>query len=210
MTILENYELIGGHVGRQVSVVVAAKGRTDAEIKEVYRAGGKLFGENTVQKGAERFDFYHLLNVNVHMLGHLQSNKVKEAVRVFDCIETIDSIELAKKVDEEAGEIGKQILILLQVNISNDSNKFGFKAEDVEQAVVEIQKLKNCILVGLMTITSMENNREDYKAMKQLYDKVSIKHKYYLSMGMSDSYKIAVEEGSNMIRIGTAIFGPRQ
>jgi len=209
MTILENYERIAKEV-RPATLVVVGKGRPIEELKKAYHGGARFFGESKVQEGVDKFTFYQQIAAEVHMIGHLQSNKVKEAVRVFDCIQSVDSIELAKRIDAISGEFEKKILIMLQVNISNDPDKFGFKVDELENAINQIQVLPNCILVGLMTITSRENNREDFKKMKQLYDNCSIKDKYYLSMGMSDSYKVAIEEGSNMVRVGTAIFGPRK
>lgn len=148
--------------------------------------------------------------IEKHFIGHLQTNKVKDVVAAFDAIETIDSAKLLQTVSTVASEQGKTTLIFLQVNISNDPAKYGFKLEDLEEAVTLARSLPGIGLVGLMTITakqSPEQTRANFRQMKQLQLQYQLPE---LSMGMSDDWKIAEEEGATIVRLGTALFGERK
>ncbi len=154
-----------------------------------------------------------------HLIGHLQKNKVKKAVRLFDMIQTLDSIELAQLLDKECKRIGKIMPVLIEINIAKESAKAGIFPDDLDNLVKEILPLENLKVMGLMTMgPSVEHPhqlRPYFREIKKLFD--GIKEEYpalsdfkYLSMGMSSSFKVAIEEGANMIRLGTVIFGPRE
>jgi PLP dependent protein len=195
-----------------VILVAATKNRSISEIKEAVSAGVTIIGENYVQEAEEKRD--SLGGVEVHLIGHLQRNKTKKAVKIFDCIQTIDSVKIASEVDKRCGEIGKKLDVMIEVNVGGEVNKSGCKVEDVEEIIKVIVTLSNLRLVGLMTMAPyFEDNeavRPYFKQMKQIFDRLQKKHDLkWLSMGMSHSYKIAIEEGANMVRIGSGIFGKR-
>jgi len=186
-----------------VTLIAVTKGVKEYRIKEAAKWGVKHIGESYVQEAEDKFP-YIKRTVKWHMIGHLQRNKVKNAVRIFDVIQSVDSIKLAKKIDKEAGKQEKIIDILLQVNISGD--KHGFEPEDVLKAVREVRGLKYINLTGLMAIGGIENPELSFKKMHNLFRKSGLKH---LSMGMSNDYELAVKHGANIVRIGTRIFGRR-
>lgn len=167
-----------------------------------------LIGESRWQEAKEKLP--HLPpSIEKHFIGHLQTNKVKEVVAAFDAIESIDSEKILTAVAQAAATQGKQVTIFLQVNVSNDPDKYGFKVEQIEQAVQQARTLSAVQLIGLMTITARESTeavRQDYRRMKQLQQRWQLPE---LSMGMSQDWSIAVEEGATIIRLGRALFGDR-
>ncbi len=196
-----------------VELVAAAKSRSIEEILEAIEAGVKIVGENYTQEAEEKFSVIGS-KVKWHFIGHLQKNKVKKAVRIFDMIETIDSVEIASSIDKACAEIKKVMPVLIEVNSGKELNKSGALPEDVESLIKDLLGFKNIKLSGLMTMGPMLKNPEDYRPYfretKKLFDKIkSTLDIKYLSMGMSDSYRIAIQEGANLVRIGTAIFGVR-
>lgn len=222
MNIKENYQRLKREIPEDVSIIVACKGRTKEEIEEVIDAGAENLGENYVQE-AERV--YEALGEKArklrwHMIGHLQKNKINKALRIFDVIQTIDSKEIAIALNERAERIGKTVPVYIEINIGNEKTKSGVKAEYdiVENLAKEISQLKYLHLEGLMTMgLALENSealRPYFRKTKEIFYKIkalslpNVDMKY-LSMGMSGSYKIAIEEGSNMVRLGAAIFGER-
>lgn len=212
MSIRDNITKIRKELPLHVSLVAATKTRSISEIKEALKAGIKIIGENYVQEAEERLVLKN--QVKIHCIGHLQKNKIKKAVEIFDMIETVDSIETAKEIDKRCDAQKKIMPILIEVNIGKEQNKFGCMPKDVEKLAEEIKYLPNLELKGLMTMAPFfddpEKDRPYFKDMKIIFDR--LKDKYglsILSMGMSDSYKVAVEEGANMVRIGTKIFGKR-
>ena len=198
-----------------VKLVAAAKGRTAQEVLEAIEAGAEIIGENYVQEG-ERL--YQIIGEKVewHFIGHLQKNKVKRAVTVFDMIETVDSVEIAKEIDKRCGQIGKVMPVLIEINSGEEEQKFGVHPEYAEELIKEISGLQNVKVVGLMTMGprfgNPENSRPYFVKMREVFEKVrrlnlpNVEMKY-LSMGMTNSYKVAIEEGANIVRIGTMIFG---
>jgi len=198
-----------------VKLVVAAKGRTFQEVFEAIEAGAEIIGENYVQEG-ERL--YQIIGEKVewHFIGHLQKNKVKRAVTVFDMIETVDSVEIAKEIDKRCGQIGKVMPVLIEINSGEEEQKFGVHPEYAEELIKEISGLQNVKVVGLMTMGprfgNPENSRPYFVKMREVFEKIrrlnlpNVEMKY-LSMGMTNSYKVAIEEGANIVRIGTMIFG---
>jgi pyridoxal phosphate enzyme (YggS family) len=153
------------------------------------------------------------------MIGHLQRNKAKKAVKVFDMIETVDSMKLAREIDKSCQKIGKVMSVLIEINSGEESQKAGVMPEDAIPLIQEMSILKNIRIVGLMTMGPFSGNPEDARPYFQKTRKVFERLKdmnlpdvemKYLSMGMSNSYKVALEEGANMVRIGTKIFGERE
>jgi hypothetical protein len=160
-------------------------------------------GENRIQEAEQKFLKLNR-NFEKHFVGHLQSNKVKKAIHLFDCIQSVDSLKIAKKINQYAPE---NYPIMLQVNISNDPSKYGFQSEKISKIIPEILKLENINLIGLMTIGEQTKQKKYFRHFKKLFDECQKIHPIkYLSMGMSKDYEIAIEEGSNMIRLGRILF----
>ena len=215
--IKQNVNQILSELPSGVQLVAAAKTRQPDEILQAIEAGVKIVGENYVQE-AERA--YELVGNRAkwHFVGHLQRNKAKKAVRLFDMIETIDSIDIAREIDKRCAQIGKIMPVLIEVNSGREKQKSGVFPEGVEQLVGEISDLPSIRVMGLMTIGPDVDNPEDLRpyfvATRKILEKVkqlglpNVEMKY-LSMGMTDSYKIAMEEGANIVRLGTKIFGER-
>lgn len=199
------------HLTNETTLVAVSKTRSNEEILKAYNLGIRDFGENYVQELIEKMDKLPE-DIKWHMIGHLQTNKVKDIVkRNIYLIESVDSIKLAKEINKEALKNNKKINILIEVNITDDPNKSGCKKEDLKTIINEVNKLSNVNLKGLMTLATKTNDvdiiKNDFKKMKQLKDEYNLS---LLSMGMSNDYKIAISEGSNIIRIGTKIFGERK
>jgi len=200
-----------------VILVAAAKKRTPEEVKSAIDAGVKIIGYNYVQE-AEQMYRHVGDSVQWHLIGHLQSNKAKRAVQIFDMIETIDSLKIAEAVDCHCAEMGKVMPVLIEINSGHESSKTGVLPDDAEGLIREISSLAHLRIQGLMTMGPRfgdpEDSRPYFKKTKVLFDylrqagipKVEMK---YLSMGMSNSYQVAIEEGANIVRIGTKLFGER-
>jgi len=200
-----------------VLIVAASKTRTPEEVQVAINKGVKIVGYNYVQE-AEKI--YQVIGNQVkwHLIGHLQQNKVKKAVRLFDMIETIDSVKLAEFVNAQCVLENKIMPVLIEINSGKESNKTGVLPEDVGGLILKINNLMNLRIQGLMTMGPRFGDPEDarpyFKATKKAFDKLkkldipNVEMKY-LSMGMSNSYKIAIEEGANIVRIGTKLFGER-
>lgn len=216
--IKQNVAQILAELPKGVELVAAAKTREPAEILQAIEAGVKIIGENYVQE-AERA--YQVIGNRVkwHFIGRLQRNKVKKAVRLFDMIETVDSVEIAREIDKRCGQIGKIMPVLIEINSGREEQKAGVFPEEAEQLVREISTLPNIRVKGLMTMGPRFGNPEDsrpyFAETKKIFDKLKKLNlpnveMRYLSMGMTNSYKIALEEGANIVRIGSKIFGERE
>ena len=195
----------------KTTLVAVSKTKSNEEIMKAYNMGVKSFGENYVQELVAKMDTLPS-DIKWHMIGHLQTNKVKElAKRNIYLIESVDSVKLAKEINKEAIKNNKTINILIEVNIVNDTNKTGCSIDNLDNLINEIKNLTNIKLLGLMAIGP---NTEDEKLIRKYFHEMKVlKDKYnleLLSMGMSGDYKIAIEEGANIIRIGTKIFGKRE
>lgn len=193
-----------------VTLVAATKGKTVEEITKAISAGITIIGENYVQEAAEKHNKL-AGKAALHLIGHLQRNKVKKAVEIFDMIQTVDSLPLAQKINEECKKIHKNIPVLIEVNIAGEKNKTGCAPEEVEKLAASISKHTHLRLKGLMALgpalTDAEELRPHFKKMKIMFDKLQKEYNIsVLSMGMSESYKIALEEGATMVRIGKGIF----
>ena len=218
MTINENVRKILEELPEGVELVGAAKGRTAREIVEAIDGGLKIVGENYLQEALRVYEDVDR-DVQWHFIGHLQRNKVKKAVKLFDMIQSLDSFELAKEIDKRARAIGKVMPVLIEVNSGREKQKFGVMPEDVEELARKVSTLPNIKVMGLMTMGPRFGDPEDsrpyfretrriFERLKQL-DIPNVEMRY-LSMGMSNSYRVALEEGANIVRIGTKIFGERK
>lgn len=223
MSIRENYQRIRAEVPDHVTIVLAAKTRTVEEVTEAIEAGATHIGENYVQEGESMYAALgdRVREVEWHLIGALQKNKINKALAMFDLFQTVDSLEKAEAIDTRAARIGKVLPVYIEVNIGSEDSKAGMppEYEAIEQLVRDIAALEHLRLEGIMTMgvfsTDPEESRPYFRQAKKIFDQlssldipnVSLKT---LSMGMSDSYEVAIEEGSNMIRLGTVVFGARQ
>lgn len=202
---------------KKVSLIVVTKNRSIAEIKEVLNAGHYLLGENRVQELKEKYDQLPP-EVEWHLIGHLQKNKVKYITEKVKLIHSLEKYSLAKEINKRMEPLQKPMNCLVQVNIAEEESKFGLKKEDVIPFMQEISLLPWLKIKGLMTIApEVENPEEVRPVFKEMYDLFTTLQKGeipgvemdILSMGMTNDFKVAIEEGANMVRIGSAIFGPR-
>jgi len=216
--IIQNVKKILLEIPSGVTLLAACKSRTAEEINAAIEGGIKVIGENYLQ---ETLKVYPLVRKGVewHFIGHLQRNKVKKIVKIFDVIETLDDLKIAEEIDKRCAQIEKTMPVLIEVNSAKEPRKAGVFPEEVEDFILEVSKFKNIKVSGLMTMGPLVSNIEEirpfFKLTKTLFDSLKTKNienveMRYLSMGMSDSYKIAIDEGANIIRVGTKIFGPRK
>lgn len=206
-----------GRKREEVTLVAVSKTKPIEMLQEAYEAGSRYFGENKVQ---ELVDKYEVMPKDIHwqMIGHLQRNKVKYIVDKVDMIHSVDSIRLAEEIDKEAAKKGVIVNILLEVNMAKEDTKFGLMPEDVMNFVSEIVRFENIRVQGLMTIApyvdNPEENRKYFANLKKLSVDIAKKrvnnvNMSVLSMGMTNDFEVAIEEGATMVRVGTAIFGRR-
>jgi len=205
---------------RSITIVAVSKGRTPEEIKEVIEAGIHDIGENKVQEALTKYSGirdtgYGLRDIQWHMVGHLQTNKVKQAVKIFDLIQSVDNLHLAEEIDKQAARINKIQDVLIEVKTSPEATKFGVNPEAAGELIKEITQLPNVRIKGLMTIALLVDNpdkaRPFFKQLRELRDNIiALPVTRYplpvLSMGMTDDYEVAIEEGADMVRLGRAIF----
>jgi pyridoxal phosphate enzyme (YggS family) len=223
--ISDNYRKLRDSTKDDVTIVVATKARNVNEITEVIEAGAEHIGENYVYpEASEKYEELGDLAIKVkwHLIGHLQSNKINKAIPIFDLIQTVDSIEKAIEIDKRVENAGKIFVpVLLEINSGKEKTKTGFMPviTAIKKSLTQMEDLKNIEIRGLMTMGPAEGNPENArkyftltrKIFEKLKDVNTINSKMeILSMGMSNSYKVAIEEGSNMVRIGSLIFGERQ
>jgi len=205
-----------------VKLIAVTKAVDIEAIKEAIDAGLRVFGENRVQEAQKKIQDLRFMiqnsSIQWHLIGHLQKNKAKYAVQLFDLIHSVDSIELAEELNKHAEKIGKIQRVLVQVKLSKEETKHGVSEEDLMQLLEKIKKLNNLKLEGLMTMPPFFDNLEDarpyFRRLREIRDDInSLRITPYalreLSMGMSNDFEVAIEEGSTMVRIGTAIFGER-
>ena len=206
-----------GRNPEDVTLIAVSKTKPVSDIEQIYAAGIREFGENKVQ---EMNDKQKVLpgDINWHMIGHLQRNKVKYIVDNVAMIHSVDSVRLAEEISKEAVKKNVTVDILVEVNVAKEESKFGLYTEDVRQFVEQISKLPGINIKGLMTsapfVDNPEDNRQYFKKLKDLSVDINAKnidnvHMDFLSMGMTNDYVVAVEEGATHVRVGTAIFGHR-
>ena len=211
------YAETAGKTEQDVLLVAVTKTRTADEINGAIDAGITDIGENKVQEVVDKFD--HVKPVRWHLIGHLQTNKVKYIIDKVCMIHSVDSMKLAKEIDKRAGQHGLTMDILIQVNAAQEESKFGITTDDTKQLVLDIlEECPNIRIRGLMHIAPAADDPNDvrqyFSQVKELYEECGkIEHPHldfkYLSMGMSHDFGVAIEEGSNLIRVGTSIFGER-
>lgn len=215
--ITQNIKRIRAELPEGVDLVAAVKTRTPDEIMEAVQAGVTLLGENYVQEAEKAREITGTL-AEWHFIGHLQKNKVKKAVGIFDMIETVDSVQLAALIDRHSREAGKVMSVLIEVNSGREPQKSGVLPEDVEKLIREISVLENIRVQGLMTMGPAAGNPEDsrpyFRETKRVFESIRRLNlpgveMNYLSMGMTNSFRVAIEEGANVVRLGSIIFGER-
>jgi len=213
----QNVNQILSELPEWVQLVAAAKTRQPEEILEAVGAGIKIVGENYVQEAEKAYEVIGE-KVKWHFIGHLQKNKVKKAVRIFDMIETVDAIDIAREIDKRCAQISKIMPVLIEVNSAREKQKSGVFPEGVESLIREMATLPNLRVTGLMTMGPDSGNHEDLRPCfvetRMIFEKIKKLNlpdieMRYLSMGMTNSYKIALEEGANIVRLGSKIFGER-
>jgi pyridoxal phosphate enzyme (YggS family) len=216
-SITESVDSILKTIPTDVILLAAAKTRSLEEVEEVIRAGVTHIGYNYVQ---EALPIIQAIDSRAtwHMIGHLQRNKAKLAVQHFDMIETIDSWRLAKAVERHCANVGKTMPVLIEINSGREANKTGVMPESVDALVERMSALEHVRVEGLMTMGPRfgdpEDSRPYFKTTREAFERLAARNlpnvsMQYLSMGMSNSYHIAIEEGANIIRIGTVLFGER-
>ncbi len=210
-----------------IKLVAVSKKKPVSDIRKAIGSGINIIGENRISEAEKKYlelkELFEKNNVEFHFIGHLQSNKAKTAVEIFDMIQTVDRLKIAKKINKYAKEIGKKQDVLIEINIGKEAQKYGIGPEKTKQFIEKIKDFENINIRGLMCIPPYKEDPIPYfKKMSTLYDEIKgvwgknplskkeQKNFNILSMGMSSDYKLAVEHGSNMVRIGTKIFGARE
>lgn len=200
-----------------VKLIVVTKTIGVDRIREAVDAGALILGENRVQEAKEKIEKLGPI-ASWHLIGHLQTNKAKYAVKLFYLIHSVDSLDLAKEIDKQAAKIGKVQDVLIEVSISGEASKAGVASENAAALIKDASKLKNISIKGLMTIPPFSDSPEDsrpyFKKLRELSESVARENipgvsMKELSMGMSGDFEVAIEEGATMVRVGTAIFGKR-
>jgi pyridoxal phosphate enzyme (YggS family) len=215
--IADNIKSLYREIPEGVEIVAAAKGRSPHEIKEAVEAGIRIIGQNYVQEAEESFRIIGR-GIRWHFIGHLQTNKVKKAVAIFDMIETVDSFSLAEEIARRSGSAGRIMTVLIEINSGREPQKSGVPPEEAEDLVRRISGLQNIRVRGLMTMGPYAGDPEEarpyFVETKAVFERLKEQNipnaeMVHLSMGMTNSYRVAIEEGANIVRIGTKIFGSR-
>lgn len=221
MSIAQNIQEIRKNIPANVSLVCVSKFHPENAILEAYNCGERIFGESRVQELLAKQTKLPA-DIQWHFIGHLQSNKIKLILPTVSLIHGVDSFNLLKEINSRALKAGRVVSCLLQVHIAREETKFGFSMEEIRQMLSgnEFGSLENVQINGLMGMATLTDDKEqiraEFRTLRQLYDE--LKREYFqnnenfceLSMGMSDDYQIAIDEGSTMVRIGSSIFGMRE
>ena len=213
--IKERIEDLYNELSEDINIVAVSKTKTIEDIMNAYNCGQRLFGENRVQELTDKFNNLPK-DIKWNMIGHLQSNKVKYIAPFIDLIHSLDSLRLAKEIDKQGENNDRIINCLIQIKISKEESKYGVSVDDFDQFYKNIDDLKYINVVGLMGMASFTNDEKiiinEFRLISSLYNKLKLVNKNfkYLSIGMSNDYKLAINEGGNMIRIGSRIFGERE
>lgn len=212
MPIASNLKATQNSLPKEVTLVAVSKTKPNTAILEAYQAGQRIFGENKVQELAQKAEELPK-DIAWHMIGHLQTNKVKFIAPFVSLIHGVDSLKLLKEINKRAEQNNRIIDCLLQVHIATESSKFGFGMEEVESALNQAEEFKNIRITGLMGMATFTDDTQqvsqEFKSLKTVFDSIKNEHITTLSMGMSGDFKLAIEQGSTMIRVGSAIFGHR-
>ncbi len=229
MSIKENYDGIlkrieatckkTGRNPKDIKVIAVSKTVDSERAKNAIEAGVEHLGENRVQELVKKYEELEVIDVKWHMIGHLQKNKVKYIIDKVELIHSVESLSLAEEINKRAEKNDLVANVLIELNIGEEESKFGISEDHVYDFIKSMEDFENIKVLGLMTVAPFCEDPEDvrwvFKKMKNIYDKVSTMNfknteMKYLSMGMTNDFEIAIEEGSNIIRIGTAIFGARK
>jgi pyridoxal phosphate enzyme (YggS family) len=214
MSIEKQISIINKEIKEQAELIAVSKTRSIEDINEAYNQGQKKFGENRVQEIVDKFNKLPK-DIEWHMIGHLQKNKVKYISEFISLIHSLDRLSLANEIDKNGKKHDKSIDCLIQIKISKEESKFGLNIDELDSFYNELKNFKNINIVGLMGMATYTDDKElinnEFKKMKKLFEKMksidsNIK---ILSIGMSDDYSLAIKNGSNMIRVGSKIFGKR-
>ena len=216
MSIKDSLIKIKESLPSHVQLVAVSKTKPIADIEEAYAAGQRVFGENKIQEMTEKQEVLPK-DIEWHMIGHIQRNKVKYMAAYVALIHGVDSLKLLKEINKQAKKHNRVIPCLLQVHIAEEDTKFGFEGNELNELISsnDLEALTNIKIVGLMGMATFTENeqqiRKEFQQLKSLFEKIkpTFPHLLHLSMGMSGDYKIAIEEGSTMIRVGSSIFGSR-
>jgi len=204
-----------GRKESEITLVAVTKGVESDRILKAMNCGIKEIGENRIQEAESKFSLIPR-EVRRHLVGHLQTNKVKKALELFDMIQSIDSLKLAREINHRGGE--KKVPLLVEVNTSGEATKTGIQPQETLDFLQQLAELENLIILGLMTVGPLTDDqaviRNSFRTLRNLFEQAACFNipnckMEYLSMGMSSDFEIAIQEGANLLRIGTAIFGPR-
>ena len=215
-----------GRSPEDITLVAVSKGHPPEAVVEAYRLGVRDFGENRVEEAEPKIAAVREMltargeaaDIRWHLIGHIQSRKAKRAVWPYVLVHSVDRLKIARRLDRFAGDVGRILPVLLEVNVSGEATKFGFSPQEVLDVAGEILALPNLRIEGLMTmapfVADPEEVRPVFAALRQLRDELAARYPeadwHHLSMGMTNDFEVAIEEGATIVRIGTAIFGPRE
>ena len=212
MGIAEKLKTIQKNLKNEVVLVAVSKTKSNTDILQAYNSGHRIFGENKVQELIQKQEELPK-DIQWHMIGHLQSNKVKYIAPFISLIHGVDSLKLLEEINKRAEQNKRIIDCLLQIHIATESSKFGFKINEIKDALIAVQKFKNINIKGLMGMATFTNDRtqikKEFSSLEMVFNQIKTPQINTLSIGMSGDYQIAIENGSTMIRIGSAIFGAR-
>jgi pyridoxal phosphate enzyme (YggS family) len=214
MSVKNQISIINDEIKDKAELIAVSKTRSIEEIIEAYDQGQKKFGENRVNELAEK---YHNLpkDIEWHMIGHLQKNKVKYISKFISLIHSLDRLSLAKEIDKNAKKENRSIDCLIQIKISNDESKYGLNPKLLDSFYIDLKQFENINIVGLMAMATFTKDQnlidQEFREMESLFKKMKTIYPNFkiLSIGMSDDYLLAISNGSNMIRVGSKIFGKR-
>ena len=212
MSIPSRLKLLTSSIPSNVTLVAVSKKKPNNDILSAYHAGQRIFGENKVQEIQEKQKALPP-DIQWHMIGHLQTNKVKHIAPFISLIHSVDSLKLLQEINKRAKQNNRIIDCLLQVHIAKENTKFGFKIEEINKTIEEAKELKNITIKGLMAMATFTDEikqiNKEFISIHNLFKKIKTKKLNTLSIGMSSDYQLAINNGSNMIRLGSAIFGNR-
>lgn len=215
-----------GRSPEEITLVAVSKGHPPEAVVEAYRLGVRNFGENRVEEAEAKIPAVRELlaargggaDIRWHLIGHIQSRKARRAVEPYVLVHSVDRLKIARRLDRFAGEVGRVLPVLLEINVSGEPTKFGFSPEEVLEVAGEIVALPHLRVQGLMTMAPLVEDPEEarpvFAALRRLRDRLAERYPeaewHHLSMGMTNDFEVAIKEGATIVRIGTAIFGPRE
>jgi len=212
MSIADQLVSIKSKLPETVTLVAVSKTKPNTDILEAYSSGQRVFGENKVQELVKKQEELPK-DIQWHMIGHLQRNKVKFIAPFVALIHGLDNLKLLQEIDKRAEQNNRKIDCLLQVHIAKEDTKFGFGIHEIKEVLLATSSFKNISIIGLMGMATFTDNnnqvKEEFKSLKTVFDSIKNDNITTLSMGMSGDYPLAIEQGSTMIRVGSAIFGHR-